>query len=256
MKTDELCPRFKNQNAVSLLETLFATGIVSMIFIAAMTLYISTARSTVKTQRQVFSGADAANASQAILELAREAYKVRLPDSAGFTSVESGVGWSGASLSDFTMTATVDDETRSVHTGVRLLFRRPSTVQVGSAAGTRTASVYDYSSSANPPVDSVWIYRGNSNGTPNKETGRFLCIRGSLTGRAALRPTLLSTVDNTSRTAVDFIRKADEPQLLRFEIRSMYYSPIGQNNAATSDTPAGGASQLTARCVILRSFEE
>ena len=81
MKTLDLTRRGRLQRGLGLLETLICISIMALLFLGAMTLILSASRSTVRTQAQVYSNSDAANAIQNIIGQLREAGGFALPTS-------------------------------------------------------------------------------------------------------------------------------------------------------------------------------
>ena len=73
--------RLRQQRGMGLLEAVLCIALMSLMFLGAMDLILSAGRSTVRTQSQVYSNSDAANAVQRVIGQLREASTFSLPTS-------------------------------------------------------------------------------------------------------------------------------------------------------------------------------
>lgn len=119
--------RKRRQCGFGLLEALLCISLMSLLFLGAMTMLITAGRSVVRTQAQVYSNSDAANAIQNIVGQLREASTFSLPTSTAAGQAENT--WtplSGVSLSQLS-TSMPDGET--VNTALQVVAPQTLTPQ-------------------------------------------------------------------------------------------------------------------------------
>lgn len=97
--------RRSGQRGFGLLEALICISLVSLLFLGAMTMLMTAGRGVVRTQSQVYSNGDAANAIQNIIGQLREASKFSLPTSTNAGQAENTwIPLSGVSLAQLSTT--------------------------------------------------------------------------------------------------------------------------------------------------------
>ena len=272
----------KNQRGLGLLETMICISIMALLFLGAMTLILSASRSTARTQAQVYSNSDAANAIQNIIGQLREASAFSLPTSNAAGVAESN--WNSMNstpLGQFsttlngetintameivtppTLTPTANGYTANVPA---LLVRSqsggawqagganwpaaPSSVQIAGGVGIAGSSV-------------LLIYRGDPNTTPDAAAGTYLwqytLPSDSSFNPAKYPPTALCKSVSTAPNAVQFVRpyyaatgQIPEQTQVEIKIISSYFSPI--NGQQTSEEGNGASSsQLSGKSVYMR----
>ncbi|MBC8103598.1 MAG: hypothetical protein H7Z41_13560 [Cytophagales bacterium] len=267
----------------SLLETTVAMTIVSLLLIGSMTLYLTAARTTTKTQNQTFASTDGALAAQQVAEYAREAYRAITPDtnsplypfdldSASFKTAFPPGKYSGLTIDDFRYKRA---DNSVVNTGVQLVFRQvlrdqahlvnpgdPVAPLVLNRSGNPTSvPAYDYSSGSTSATEMLYLYRARKDGRPDtKATGNWLWVRGVFNGQAIAKPVLALTYQNTLPLkagvlpeVVAFVAPDSSPSLEFTVAASQYGGPRGQ---VSSDTTDGASEPQTAtRYVALRGTQ-
>ncbi len=95
----------KNLRGFGLLEALLCISLMSLLFLGAMTMLMTAGRSVVRTQAEVYSNGDAANAIQNVIGQIREASAFSLPTSSQAATAESNwIPLSNVLLSQFSTT--------------------------------------------------------------------------------------------------------------------------------------------------------
>ncbi len=189
------------QRGFGLLEALLCISLMSLLFLGAMTMLITAGRGVVRTQSQVYSNSDAANAIQNLIGQLREASTFSLPTSTAPGTPESNwtpvsstlLGHFSTTMPDGetintameivtpgTLTPQADGYTAQVvrkdgTTGLpdylRVLSRNPG-VYWESGQGTWTAApiTTQINGGLNVPGSSVYlVYRGDPDGTPDAD---------------------------------------------------------------------------------------
>ena len=122
----------KRQAGFTLLEMGIAITLMAMIFIGTMTMYLSMARTTMRSQSEVYASAAAANALQYMVQQSREAYDFKLPEEQSsingqFTETFQGVSGyaakaAGSNTADpnYQATFTLSGVTQTINTAVVL----------------------------------------------------------------------------------------------------------------------------------------
>lgn len=276
----------KNQRGLGLLETMICISIMALLFLGAMTLIVSAGRSTARTQAQVYSNSDAANAIQRIIGQLREASAFSLPTSNAAGVAEST--WNSmnnAPLGQFSttlngetintaievvapplLTTTANGYTANVP-GLRVLSTSGGYWQAGAAnwpAATSPSNVQIAGGVGVTGSSVVLIYRGDSSATPNAAAGTYLW-QYTLPSDASFNPakypdklTALCKSVSTAPNAVQFVRpyyastgQIPEQTQVEVKIISSYFSPI--NGQQTSEEGNGASSsQLSGKCVYMR----
>ena len=119
-------PRSFRQRGFGLLEALLCISLMSLLFLGAMTMLLTAGRSVVRTQAQVYSNGDAANAVQNVIGQLREASAFSLPTSSAAGQAENN--WtplSGVSLSQ--LSTTLNGET--INTALQVVTPGTLTMQ-------------------------------------------------------------------------------------------------------------------------------
>ena len=271
--SDNFGHRSRRRRGYGLLEALICLSIMSLLFLGAMTLIISSGRSTVRTQAQVFATGDAANSIQNIIGQIREASVFCLPTSSAAGTPETHwnmMGMTAATLgSDFS--TTLNGET--INTGIQIVTppvllpaadgysaNVPKVRVTSTTGGYWEVTPYNNQLLGDVNASTVLlIYRGDPDTTPDAAAGTYLWqykIPTTSTFNTALYPpTALCKSVSTAPDAVQFVRPAyggvAEQSQLEVKIISSYFSPI--NGQQTSEEGNGASSsQLSGKCVFMR----
>jgi len=261
----------RRASGFTLIEVAISLVITGLILMTVMELFVYMLRTTMAANSTMFASSDSNKAMNHIIERAREARWLALPDDASpvftpppLTLCQEQSGGACQS-SDFETTYG-----GNVDTGVEIVFPAGSTtpnpvytacsadttntpcVVLGSGSGT-AVPVY------NRDTDGVnlYIYRANSNGSPNPSTGTCLWEAGTDNG-VQVNQALMSSVA-AAPNAIQFQRPATGAfQISGYEmdvkIVSGYYSPI--SGSTTNESTNGNiATTLTGKCVLLRDCE-
>ena len=184
-------PRHSGQRGFGLLEALLCISLMSLLFLGAMTMLLTAGRGVVRTQAQVYSNGDAANAIQNIIGQLREASTFSLPTSNAPGNAESS--WtplSGVLLSQFSTTLNGETINTAMEVvtpitltpqangytanplpgGLRVLAQTPGGYWQAGPGGW-TAPVSTQSPGGLGVADSAvyLIYRGDPDGTPDAD---------------------------------------------------------------------------------------
>ncbi len=238
--------RKRRQCGFGLLEALLCVSLMSLLFLGAITMLLTAGRGVVRTQSQVYSNGDAANAIQNIIGQLREASAFSLPTSTNAGQAESN--WaplSGVSLSQFsttlngetintaiqvvtpgTLTPQMDGYTASPQpAGLRVLATTPGGYWQASAGGGWAATPVSNQTlgGLGVPGSAVYlIYRGDPDGTPDADpTGSSIPKAGTYLWqyqvpadstfnlvKYAANLTVLCKSVATASNAVQFVRPA------------------------------------------------
>lgn len=187
----------RRRRGFGLLEALLCISLMSLLFLGAMTMILTAGRSVVRTQAQVYSNGDAANAIQNVIGQLREASAFSLPTSTAAGQAENN--WtplSGVSLSQFstiipdgtatgetintaiqvitpgTLTMQANGYTASpLPGGLRVLATTPGGCWQTDGGGWTAAPVStQIPGGLGVPGSAVYlIYRGDPDGTPDAD---------------------------------------------------------------------------------------
>jgi hypothetical protein len=235
----------------TLVEVTVATGLTLLLFFAALTVYVAATRLTVSNGAACYAATDAANVVQHTVEDAEEASWIALPGDPGWTSPGT------APASAF---QTIDKGT-ALFTGVELVFPATAAVTVQDAGGAAlTVSPVPYNRSLSPSPSPLWIYRADSDGTPDAALGKYLWLMGTERGQAVSKA-LTGSLNSQFLNAVQFSRPvtaSGPPQALPYQLQiklvSTYYSSFAQ--AQTSELTTGSQEAVVVgKCVLLRDHE-
>ena len=186
-------PRSFGQRGFGLLEALLCVSLMSLLFLGAMTMLLTAGRGVVRTQSQVYSNGDAANAIQNVIGQMREASAFSLPTSTAAGQAENN--WtplSGVSLSQLsttlngetintaiqvvtpgTLTPKMDGYTASpLPAGLRVLAQTPGGYWQASTGGGWAAAPVSTQTLGGLGVNGsavYLIYRGDPDGTPDPD---------------------------------------------------------------------------------------
>jgi type II secretory pathway pseudopilin PulG len=253
-----------SQRGFTLLEAGIAFTIMSMILLGSMTLYISASRYTVRTQAETFATYDAGTAMQKLIDQAREAHWLALPEeNLPGTSTSMFTGYPGYSgLSNYQST----DNGTTIDTAVMLTFPLSRTgsgvITVNNSAGNTvslssggTGASYD----RNYDGSAILVYRSDKNGVPSPTTGTYLWEYSLSDSGASVNQPLIRSVASVPN-GVEFVRPTDSagnvlPYQVQIKVVSGFYSPIDgvQTNEETNGLYT---SSLTGMCVLMRDHEE
>ena len=241
--------RKRTGTGFTLVEVIVGGALTLLLFLGAVDLYVASAQITVQSGAACYATTDAANAVQHVVRDAEESYWLALPEDAWWTSP------SGQATSAFQTTGGGSP----LDTGVELVAPAVSSMSVsGGNGGSISTPAYDRSTTSSPP-SILWIYRANSDGTPNAATGGYLWLSGTELGQTVSRA-LLTSLSPTSASAVQFQRPANSsgtqqfPYQLEVRLVSVYYASV--RGVQTSELAAGTQqAPVIGKCVLLRDHE-
>jgi len=238
----------KNQQGFSLPEVFISMALLSLLFLGAITIYVASLKLTLRSRASVSASTDAALATARLASDCRMAQWVTLPNDAGSSFTQPP----GTSVASFTTV----DQGNVVNTAAEIVFPTLTTVTVSTGAHSTADVINDRGAVSTPATAGLWIYRSDSDGTPNS-SGSCLWMTGSENG-TAVNQAIVKSLDPTSTSAVQFSRPASTsaalPYQLEVKVVSSYASPI--NGAQTSETTDGSqATSLAGRCIQLRNHE-
>ncbi len=235
----------------TLVETIIGTGLTLLLFFGAITVYVAATRLTVSSQAACYAATDAANAVQRTVRDAEEANWIALPGEAGWTSPGT------APVSAFQAV----DNGSILLTGVELVPPAAAAATVQNAGGGMLpVSPPPYNRSLPLPTSPLWIYRADSDGTPDASSGKCLWITGTERGQAVSQA-LTGSLSPLAVNAVQFSRPITAtlppsalPYQLQIKLVSAYYSSFAQPQ--TSELTTGTQEALVVgKCVLLRDHE-
>lgn len=239
MKNPSLRRRRAGGRGFTLLETLIAVSLSSLLLLGVIDLFLSAARLTGRTNALASASADGANAVQRVIDGARQAQSLCLPSDAGFRPLP---GFS--SVGTFYKTTM---GTATILTALQInqpAARTPSVLTAGGASVPVAA--FDRGATSG----FLLFYRGNADQSPNPATGQFLWEYSSATGTAVAR---CRTVDNTVADAVQFVQPSGGSTQIAVKVVSSSYSPIN-GKMTTEQTDGSATSALTGKCVLMRDY--
>ncbi len=235
----------------TLVEVVVGTGLTLLLFFGAITVYVAATRLTVSSGAACYAATDAANVVQHTVGDAEEADWIALPGDAWWTSPST------APASAF---QTMDNGT-ALFTGVELVLPAAAAVTVQDTGGAAlTVSPPPYNRSLSPSPGPLWIYRADSDGTPDAASGKYLWLTGTERGQAVSKA-LTGSLNPQFLNAVQFSRPvtaSGTPQALPYQLQirliSTYYSSFAQ--AQTSELTTGSQEAVVVgKCVLLRDHE-
>ncbi|HEX5324337.1 MAG TPA: hypothetical protein VFW40_11160 [Capsulimonadaceae bacterium] len=270
----------RRQAGFTLLETGIAVTLMAMIFIGTMTMYLSMARTTMRSQSEVYASAAAANALQYMIQQTREAYDFKLPEEQSsingqYTETFQGINGyaaaaAGSSTADSNYQATFtlgNNAQQTINTAV-VLYSPPAWQANISFLKSDGVSAYTYTPSgdvnhllynryATQPGNGIIYYRADSGGTPDPLQGQYLWMYSLWDNGATLNKQLVKLFDTPAAAAnVPNAVQFDRPDPNKFHQLEMKiicgnYSPINgvQTNEATN---GADSSSLTGKCVLMR----
>ncbi|MGI4787839.1 MAG: PilW family protein [Janthinobacterium lividum] len=240
----------KSRGGFTLLEVIIATALTLLLFFGALNVYVAAAQMTVSTSASCYAITDGANAVQHTVRDSEEARWLALPGGTGWTSPGS------APVSAFQTT----DSGALINTGVQLVYPAAAVVSVQNrSGGSLTVTPFPYDRSQDlAPMRPLYIYRSNSDGTPNAASGMCLWMYGTEQGQS-VNKALLSSLNASQANAVSFSRPLTTtsvmlPYQLQINLVSTYYSPLKQ--AQTSEiNSTSQETYVVGKCVLLRDHE-
>ncbi len=189
--------RRQKSGGFTLVETMIASVIMGLIFFGAMTLFLASVQTSMRTTVQNQANVDGSNGLQYVLGNAREAYTFRLPGepvdngvkTGSATPMPSGPAWTPPIAGDLVSNyqCTLSDGT-IVNTAVELVFPAMTTASLLRGSATDMVSplppVYDRTNMGLGSL--LWIYRadkvslpdGTFTGKPNPANGKCLWAKG------------------------------------------------------------------------------
>lgn len=241
----------KRKQGFSLLETMFAFLLASLIFIGTLSLCLDTTRVAAKVSAANDASLDAAKALNKVTDRLREAYAFRLPGDANFIeSPDIPNNYRFSSGGDYILT------------GMRIILPKkkgdaanPSTfASVQNSAGgtivlnTDANQLLDRGAAGTVEAGAVlMLYRGNENQTPNPTSGTHLWLRNLAPGST---PELILRSVSSDPKAVQFKRDAFNGASVKI-VAGHYSRIIGeQTNEATDGSKV---TTLRGRFVLLRN---
>ncbi len=276
------------RSGFTLVETMIASTLMGLIFVGAMTLFLASTQTALRTTVQNQSNVDGSNGLQYALSNAREAYAFRLPgepvdngaNSGSATPMPPSPAWTPPFTNDpvSNYQCTLSDGT-VVNTGVELVFPALATASLLRSGATDIVSpaptIYDRTKMSLGSL--LWIYRADKVagpgstwiGRPNPANGRYLWAKGQdAYGNAVnigvsrmVLQTLAGTVsaDRAGR-AVEFTRNIPanqsptNPAITEIAVKLVCgdYSPFTgtQTNVNSSVT---GITSMTGKCSMVRN---
>lgn len=226
-----------------MVEVMISLIMVTLILLCVMGMFEAMGVATVSSTATEYAGADANEAMQHIISDAREAEEIGLPDD----NDTAFVPFNGYALTNFETTY----EGNNVDTGIELIAPAGGTSPtVYNASGASdTIPIYDRTTTGNP----LYIYRSDSNGTPDPSAGTCLWLYGTDSG-ISVNQALITSV-STAPNAIEFARPILQGTVQTYDIEikliSGYYSPTYGSNTNES-TNGKLVTALTGKCVLLR----
>jgi len=249
--------RYKARQAgFTLLEVGIAVTLMAMIFIGTMTMYLSMARTTMRSQSEIYASAAAANALQYMIQQSREAYDFKLPLEYSITNGASAPA-AGAPLplatypdqfqgtasypcegpntanptadSNYQATYTVNGSSVTINTAVVLFMPNAmaDNISVMKSDGTSTYTYtpaggvdnYMYDRTQNTPGKGVLYYRADAGGVPDPLHGQYLWMYSLWDNGATINKQLVQLFDTASAaSAVPNAVQFDRPTALPFQL--------------------------------------
>ena len=279
----------RHQSGFSLLESLIALSLISLVLLGSVDLYVNATRLSAKTQAEMSANLDAANVIQFVIMQAQEALSFALPGETTAGSSGSAVNyWTAppAAVPTGTFQTTYSGETiltameitnPAVLTASNNGYTASLLPNIGgvpdttihvcgasaSYSSTFSLSTLDSSGGSTPAITYL-IYRGDPDGTPDADptgntkfrAGAYLWEYNYASGTEKALCKSIAPAPN----AVQFIRPLANvsngvgtplANQIQVKIVSGYYSPI--NTIQTSQANNGSqVSQLSGECVYMR----
>ena len=269
--------RQAGQRGFTLLEMMIAVSLMALLFTGVMALFIAAARTSVRTQAQVYATNDAANSIQRVVADLREAQSFALPTSVVTAQAEEGwITLSGTTLSQFATTY----NTETINTAIQMTTPPAligsangytqagvTQIKIQNSTGTISVPVQPYQSDGMSSTTAFLYYRGDADGTPDADpTGSSVANAGTYFWRYSIPSSQAFVLDvahgnpfpicksvSIAPNAVQFVRPAynNVPEKWQVELKiiSGYYSPI---NGTQTIEGGSGISQLSGKCVYMR----
>ncbi len=240
----------KRRRGLTLVEVTVATALTLLLMFCALNIYVAAAQLSLSTGASCYASTDGANAVRHTVLDVEEARWIALPGESGWTSPGS------APVSAFQAASAGS----SINTGVEIVSPGSAAVSVqdrnGSALSVSPA-LYDRSQDTAPAAP-LWIYRADTDGTPNASAGTALWMTGTEQGQSVSKA-LISSLSPLQANAVNFTRPQTAtqtllPYQLQISLISTYYSPVRQAQTSESGSTAQETS-VVGKCVLLRDHE-
>ena len=233
----------------TLVEVIIGGALTLLMFFAAIDVYVASARVATRTSAACASTTDAANTVQRVCQDVQTAHWLALPQESVWTSPQGEPP--GAFLSS--------SGGVTVAAGVAFAFPPSASATVQSVSGSPTALSTLADRPAVPQAAvMLWIYRADSDGTPNAQSGQCLWERGTRAGQA-VDQAILSSLPATLPDAVQFGRPTDSTgQALPYQLRFRLLSSVGtagQGRQTSEMNPDPAQAAAIGKCILLRDHE-
>ena len=231
----------------TVMEMMLVVSLSSLLLLGATQLFLASSQAAMRTSVAGQSTLDAANGLQFVMGNTREALTCTLPSDP--TNFAAPVG----------TVANYQCQPPSgplLNTGVKLVFpgTPAATVKLVDGSGGTFTPSQPYDKSTNGGT--LWVYRANTDGTPNAAAGSCLW---ALLRRAGLpdssRP--VARMILTSGASTPYAVQFSQPRTgqLQVKIVSGAFSAIGAGYGTVTNEATDGTSvtQLTGECVLMRN---
>jgi len=243
--------RDKARAGYTLVEVMASVMILSLLMAGVIGMFLAMLRLGGSVTGSVNASLDARNAIQRITGDFREARRFSLQDNATYDATDA------------------NNNVVAV-TGIQMNFpgARPTVTVAKDVNANTTAAL------PGPSAGALWdrsdgsallFYRANwqqpegADGTPNPNTGKCLWASGTENGASVNGPVVKSIAPTLN--AVQFIQPyipgsnppTPIPNEVKIKLTTSSYDPVHGN--ASSDSAAGGVTQLTGECVFLRDHD-
>jgi len=242
-------PVIQQRIAFTLIEASVSLGLVSLMFLGVIILFVTASGIAIRSNAQVSAANSVGRAMERVIGDTREAYTFALPDDAsGFTPPLS------YAASQFETTY----NSASIDTGIEITFAPMAAITVLNTAGnTLSVTPGPYSGTG---VNNLWVYRADSNGTPDAAAGQYLWAYGSEEGQSVNNAIvrLCDTATNAAAlpNAVQIVRvmntgspPAPIPYQVEFRLISSYYGYVNGSQSSESS----GTTMLTGKVALVRN---
>ncbi len=269
----------RRQQGFTLVEAMVALGIMMVLMLGTMDLFIGSLRLASRSTAEVFASQDAARSLRHIIDDTREALWFALPDANDANDLSnSGTLYfteelaTVTGMSSYTTANFISHDSTSSNfcdTGMFIAFPAADSSEgvILTSSATQSLSTasnkYNLYNRTSPFGSYLFLYRANSNGTPNALTGTCLWEVGTDNG-ATVNQAIITSV-NSSWDAIQFLRPWNTtnntgtpniPYEAEIKITSGYFSII---NGVQTNESTGGAdkntTQLVGKCIAMRNFE-
>jgi len=241
--------RATQQSGFTLVEAIVAAALSALVLLGGLGLFTTAINVASRSSAQVSSTERGSVAVARVLDMSRECYGLALPtDSSGFTVPVSGTTTANYITTDGSAAA------------IQLTAPSTAAVTVVDSAGTsHTAGTNFPMTFTNTAGPSITLYRSDSAGNPQPNTGQYLWEVGTPPGQSALpsggiaMERLLETPTIASNTpdAVTFVRTTDSTATMpSVEIHIVAGDYSAQNGSMTNEN---SQNQVVGKCVLLRN---